>query len=500
MARGTSLLAVLAIGAGFVVTGGCWSATEATIRLSTDLACTQSLRTVVYVGAPNAVGKSPVADTRACTTATAAGADNEIGTLTIVPSDAKDGRVEVRAVIAQNGQDPATCADDEADCIVQSRTFAFIEHGAQSIPIRLLQQCLGTVCPAGQTCVGPQQCASSEVTCAGTNSCVTDASAPPVEDGGGGGTVTSPTCEERGQAGLLATATKAAPGAQLSTYVHGGARAIVWYDDGVRRANAVNRTPVDGSSGGAPFGIGSLQPTAFADAWDGTFAVLRPVDGQKGALVVFPTTTTRVQYPVDLPALSIAARGDLVLVGEQQRLELVDVRLRTQQTVATFSASRVAMTTESLIASDVDGSGVHRIPYGDGQANLVADTVLPFYADKGLVAFALTPDGRRAFVAGTTTTALDPVGGKLVVIASVENPTTLFSTGSAEAVTSLAVDGTRPYWTHGERAISYLTSAPKLAAIPTAGPVSHLAVDERCLYYWQELDGRAELRAITKPQ
>lgn len=497
MSRLGSFLAVLGIGAGFVVTGGCWSATEATIRISTDLACAQSLRTVVYVGAPNAVGTTPAADTRTCTTATAAGADNEIGTLTLVPRDAKDGRVEVRAVIAQNGQDPATCADDGTDCIVQTRTFSFIEHSAQSIPIRLLQQCLGTVCPAGQTCIGPQQCSSSELTCASTDSCAVDSGTPIVQDGGGG-TVTPVACEQRGRDGVLASAERV-PAEQLSTYVHGGVRGIVWFDAGVRRQVAVNATPVDGTAGIPPFGMGSIAPTAFADVGDGTFVAIRPVETRKGSVIVFPTAS-RTQYELDAPATTVAARGNLVLVGEDRRAELVDFDRRTLQQVANFPTTRVAMTTQYLLVSDVDGTGVHRIRYGSGTADLAADTPLPFFADKGAVAFAVTQDGARGYVAGTTASVIDPIGGSAVVIASIDEPTSMRSTESAERVTSLAVDGTRPYWTHGDNQISYFAESGKIVSSRTLGDVAHLAVDESCLYYWHQLPNRAELRAVTKPK
>lgn len=287
------------------------------------------------------------------------------------------------------------------------------------------------------------------------------------------------------------------PDDQLSTYVHGAPRRIVWYDNGARPANALNVTPVDGSRAPAAYGLGSIRPTAFADAWDGSFVAVRPAE--KGALIAYAAAASKRQYLLDMPVLAIAARGGLVLVGGD-RVELVDVDLQTQQNVATFRASRVAMTTDFLIASDVDGSGVHRYPYGAGKVDLAADVPLPFYADNGAVAFAVTPDGARAFVAGTTASVIDPVGGKGVVIASVDTPTAIVATGSAEPVTSLAVDRTRAYWTHGASEISYASGASKVVSIATEGRVGQLAIDENCLYYWQERDGSAQLRAITKPQ
>lgn len=498
MARRGSLLAVVALGVGFVVTGGCWSATEATLRLSTDLACGQSLRTVVYVGAPNAVPTAPVADTTACTVATAAGADNEIGTLTIVPGGTKDGRVEVRAVIAKNGQDPARCVDDGADCIVQTRLFSFIEHAAQSIPIRLLQQCLGTICPAGETCVGPQQCAPIDVvsSCTEPGGCL-DASAPDASV-----VVPPATCEQRGKDGVLAEATEA-PGDLLSTLVRTPHRSIVWLDGKTSQRRNLRATPV---SGAEEIGFPGGGATAVADTRDGYFAVTS-TDTKADphtTTIGFPAGGHNEQVLVGVDGLSLAARGNLALLGELGGVELLDTNpsaIDARQRIADFPGARVAMTTRYLVASDAKSGEVYRFDYTSGGPSTKGER-LPVSEDGGLVALAVTPDGAHAVVAGRlpgsiTLPGTPPPG---VPIVSVEDFGVRIDTGSSERVTSLAVDAVRAYWTHGNDGITYGAVNRPRTTIAAAGQVSHIAVDDDCIYYWRTFGNRAQLRAITKPQ
>lgn len=165
------MLAVLALGVGFA--NACYAPTEVTIALSTDLTCPKdpAPRTAIYKGKFPDLDPDPETETSACVDGPP-GSDADIGTLVVLPNGSPDGRAGVKAVLALNKKSPAACEADPKDCIIATRAFSFVAHTSRRIPIRLLKECLGTKCPKGQTCVGPNTCGSPDVTCVeGTDKC-----------------------------------------------------------------------------------------------------------------------------------------------------------------------------------------------------------------------------------------------------------------------------------------------------------------------------------------
>lgn len=481
MSRARSFTAVLAIGIAFLVTGGCYGATEATVVLSTDLLCTSSLRTMVYIGAPNAVGTVPVADTTRCNEPGAPGADHEIGTLTILPGEAKDGRVEVRAVVAQNGQDPATCADDGATCIVQTRTFSFVEHSTQNVPIRLLRQCLGTVCPAGQTCTGPQQCASNELSCTSTNTCTPS---PPVD---GGRVIPAGACERRGRGGVLATASSL-PKEQLSALARGQ---IYWFD---AASSTAHKVAVDGT-GDAAVSLPVKTVTALADGRGGEPVAVAP-DSDGADVLTDLATAVRIQAK---GAFSIAGRRGLVVVGANDGLWAIGTtKGALPSPVPGLPSGRVALTSSTLFVA-IEGqnkldAGVYAYT---GDVFTREARVHPFFAKGGeLPVFAVTLDGARAWVAGADVTRTN------VTIARLGDEDELVSSrielGNQPPIASLAVAGAQPFWTTGVDGI-HTKVGLDIVEVEPPQKVTNLAVDGDCLYYWIQVRNGAELRARSRP-
>lgn len=140
---------------------GCYGATEISVTLTTNADCA-SMVTQLYTGAAGTVdvGTAPAAEKSSCEVVS----EGRIGTLTIVPSGARDDRFDVEAVAAV-GVPASDCTSlrtattsapvgmpKTAGCIVARRRVSFRPHHALSLPIKLSASCIGVPCGADQTC------------------------------------------------------------------------------------------------------------------------------------------------------------------------------------------------------------------------------------------------------------------------------------------------------------------------------------------------------------
>jgi hypothetical protein len=147
---------------------GCQPPTEITLALSTDMACgTPFQGLTVTVGGRNDVEtQDPVTSTTQCDAAT-----GRIGSLVVIPSDAKDDEVAIK-VVAGRDMSPELCtsANDygadavgSAGCAVARRILHFVPHTPLELPIQLRDVCVGVRCLPSETCVNGI-CASAEIT------------------------------------------------------------------------------------------------------------------------------------------------------------------------------------------------------------------------------------------------------------------------------------------------------------------------------------------------
>jgi hypothetical protein len=143
----------LAAVATVVVAMSCYSPTDVTITLLTDLPCSQAQTAKVYVGTFGGPTRVAVASTTSCTPAQ--GGLSSLGDLVFVPSHARDVTIQLEVRLATNG-DPDNCyVTGPKTCIIARRTIAFIAHSSRGLPIQLDHQCIGNYCDpsAATTCV-----------------------------------------------------------------------------------------------------------------------------------------------------------------------------------------------------------------------------------------------------------------------------------------------------------------------------------------------------------
>ena len=459
---------------------GCYGATQVTVALSTDLACDGTLDALVYKGAPRTLDSTPNAETKACTAATLQGADNDIGTLTLTPSGDKNAQVEVKAVLARNGKNPAGCDADATDCIVATRTFSFSEHSSQTVSIRLLQDCLGTACPEGQTCIGAGQCTTNSVTCTDPGGC-SDAGTDGGIDGGSPGGA----CESRGDNGILARST-VLPEEQLSTIVRGlVVSSIYWYE-----SQKFHHVLTNGVA--APGTTATSLPTALADGRDSSLVSLVPAAASGGAGGVIGSSTNFFRgkdstLVVDT-GLAVAATATQGVVAGSRGIYLLDGTTgAAAQPVYSIVADRLALANGVLYAAS-SSAGVHIL---GATRKMTSDkeisTKLGAMPAPYPFAFAVHPTALRAYVAGVAQTGA----------------VTIVSLTDSMAIHSMALDDTHLYWTHGDDGIIAFDSTRTEKTIYTAKntTITNVNVDNDCVYFWEGTTGGAGvLRAISRPQ
>ncbi|MDB5217882.1 MAG: repeat domain protein [Myxococcaceae bacterium] len=161
-------LAPLAV-AALVTAGaapGCYGATEIDVTVTTTVACTgtTALTTQVFTGPTGTkdFGTAPAAETVAC-----GDVEPRVGTLSIVPSGARDDQFDIEVVGAvgvptsacrdaslggDGGSAGTTTTSPTTGCIVARRRVSFRPHKSQGFTVRLDAQCIGVPCGVDQTC------------------------------------------------------------------------------------------------------------------------------------------------------------------------------------------------------------------------------------------------------------------------------------------------------------------------------------------------------------
>ena len=128
---------------------GCFGATEIRVELTTTASCDKGLETQLFLGAPGTTdfGAATSADTREC-----GPNDPRIGTLSIVPSGARDAHFDLQ-IVAGVGVDPSACRPGHLDgCIIARRRVSFQEHTSRRLPVLLSDRCIGILCSADESC------------------------------------------------------------------------------------------------------------------------------------------------------------------------------------------------------------------------------------------------------------------------------------------------------------------------------------------------------------
>jgi hypothetical protein len=143
---------------------GCYGATEIDVTITTTVPCTSpsSLTTQIFTGATGTkdFGTAPAAETEAC-----GAAEPRVGTLSIVPTVARDDQFDLEVVGAVGvpttdcrdaslGSDSGTAAASTATkgCIVARRRVSFRPHKTQGFTVLLDARCIGVPCGTDQTC------------------------------------------------------------------------------------------------------------------------------------------------------------------------------------------------------------------------------------------------------------------------------------------------------------------------------------------------------------
>ncbi len=174
----------------------CYRPTEVVVQITTDHACDADPRdggaagarilTAIKVGAVTA-GDDPVTELPQCTTRPNMASD--IGSLVIVPSGARDARVNIQVLMTTTGAPTKECTAPVVPfhCIVARRSVAFIEHESLRIPVRLYDACRGVTCAGETTCGKTGACESAVVNdkgCTGeATGCEKENDEPPADAG-----------------------------------------------------------------------------------------------------------------------------------------------------------------------------------------------------------------------------------------------------------------------------------------------------------------------------
>ena len=132
-----------AIALGIAAFGACADPTEITVRVATDLPC-NALSTRI-------TGGRETAETTQCTAGPRAGIQ-DIGSIVLVPSGAKNDPLTITVVTAFGKAASACDPNGDPACIVARRKLRYVRHTPLDLPIDMRAACLGKVCDADSTC------------------------------------------------------------------------------------------------------------------------------------------------------------------------------------------------------------------------------------------------------------------------------------------------------------------------------------------------------------
>lgn len=148
-----------AVGLLALASVGCRDPTQITLAITTDIDCDDFGGVTVSPGSAGAAEQSlPSAVTTRCDE------NGRVGTLVVVPSDAKNANVAIK-VVGGLGRDPTSCVPPEfgPGCVVARRQLRYIEHEPLRLDIPLRAVCSGIPCDATQTCNAQGVCVGAGI-------------------------------------------------------------------------------------------------------------------------------------------------------------------------------------------------------------------------------------------------------------------------------------------------------------------------------------------------
>ncbi len=490
--RAASTAAVLTLFVAPIASmAACYAPTQMTLLVTTDVACAENPSTAIYTGAP--FSDDPSAQHPGCEQG--ASGEGQVGSVTIVPSDDRDGRARVKVVLVRGG-DPAQCNEKSSDCIVATRSFSFVEHRALRLPIRLRKECFGQLsCREGETCGPGGRCIVDEVTCT-KGDCVLpgeEAIVAPSEAGAPEASAPN-SCAGPNGTGILTTAPFAALPAPRATAFADGTFYFHGAGSGISKLFSVT------TSGGEPLQVADLASDTLIDlaaapslGWaamhaNGNDTVvsipsqnLALGNGQPGNAFRALTWAPSVVSP---PFLYVTKDLGVSSIGAPPVTPKVES--------PSAGGTDIAVDTRALYVASVNGSQRYsrlQLDRGDDNGDLLcaesaAGRVFAKHAD---TVFAY---GRRKSDAGLEPIILEMKGLEAPgIVATPEKP-----------VVSLAADETSVYWTDAKDIwqVPRNANTPRLIrSSPTNEKIGHLVVDGGCVYFWSLRAGEnARLRVI----
>jgi hypothetical protein len=469
----------------------CYGPTEVTVALSTDLGCADPIQTAIYKGDRGTFSPEAAAETAACTQGNP---DSQIGTLVFLPSGDRSGDVSVKAVLTRNKKPTGLCDSDPTDCIIATRSFAFVEHTSRRVPIRLLKTCLGVKCGPGETCGPKGTCISNRVDCS-SSSCDLDEQqpgndgGPPGGDGGlpddGGGIrdASDLRCLLSNDSDVLIG------GVPMPDVAAATSTSLLWAAPSVRKpgGSAVWSIPKVGGTASEITTFDTQQVVALgltADEplmgygsntqWNVRFAA----SSTQGGLFGNPPN----------PPVALIGNGTFFIGSSTNDLRVwddVDLRFVVKTTNPVANGIQTFARLPG-VGSQVIGGGTAGVwlsfPVTNGVGG--SSSKIDFKLVSGTPTNALvTASPTQLFAAGksgNTHSVIEISGNAVATAIKVIND----SIGSVSP-TSLGADSTHVYGTINNTVVRWPLAAKASETIATEPePIRHIAVDGSCVYYW----------------
>jgi hypothetical protein len=151
--------ASLALLSAVAIATSCKDPTEIVVDVRTNVPYRTDIVTSFTVGTPGQTeGAFPTTETRAPFSPA-----GDVGSLVVVPGNAKDSAVSVKVVMGI-GREARDCTTANAQgCIIARRTLRYVPHTRLDLPITLYSACIGVPCDPDTTCNILGQCVPADV-------------------------------------------------------------------------------------------------------------------------------------------------------------------------------------------------------------------------------------------------------------------------------------------------------------------------------------------------
>jgi formylglycine-generating enzyme len=158
----------------------CASPTALTVTVYSEIPCLK--KPVAGLSAAQTTGE--LRTKALATTSGVCGADGKLGSVVLYPIERADGPVAVQIVVRPDGEDPATCTEQNGyrGCIVARRELRFAPNKNVELRVDMRLSCLDKPCDAASTCTRGV-CVNASVQC-DASPCDEDALPVPQADGG----------------------------------------------------------------------------------------------------------------------------------------------------------------------------------------------------------------------------------------------------------------------------------------------------------------------------